>query len=95
MEIVVVERLLSEPRTFESLDAVERAASACFQLRGVRPVRSFFSRDGRRLICIYQAPDAEAVRQANRAAGLAFESVWTADEFLPADRVILPSDRSA
>jgi hypothetical protein len=83
METVVVERLLSEPRALESLDAVERATSACFQLRGVHPVRSFFSRDGRRLICIYQAPDAEAVRQANRAAGLTFESVWTADEFFP------------
>lgn len=84
METVVVERLLSEPRAFETLDAIERRASACFQLRGIRAVRSYFSRDGRRLICIYEAPDAEAVRQANRAAGLDFDSVWTAQEFLPA-----------
>lgn len=83
METVVVERLLSEPRAFESLDAVQRRASACFNLRGVRPVRSYFSRDGRRLICIYEAPDAEAVRQANRAAGLDFDNVWTAQEFMP------------
>ena len=52
METVVVERLLSEPRAFESLDAVERRSAACFHLRGVRAVRSYFSRDGRRLILV-------------------------------------------
>lgn len=82
MEIVVVERLLDEPRTYEELEALETGcAGQCFQLYGVRHVHSYFSKDRKRMICVYEAPDAEAVRQANRIAGVPFERVWTADVY--------------
>jgi hypothetical protein len=30
------------------------------------------------MICVYEAPDAEAVRKANTTAKLPFERVWSA-----------------
>jgi hypothetical protein len=47
----------------------------------ITPLASFISRDKRRLICTYEAPDAEAVRKANETAGLPFDNVWTATVF--------------
>ena len=38
--------------------------------------RSDFSTDGRRSLCLYRAPDAEAVRLAQHEAGLPFDVVW-------------------
>jgi hypothetical protein len=43
----------------------------------VRFLRSYFSRDRRRMICLYEAPDAEAVRLAQEKAGVPFETAWT------------------
>jgi hypothetical protein len=33
-------------------------------------LRSYLSLDGMRMLCLYAAPDLEAVRQANRLTGL-------------------------
>jgi hypothetical protein len=43
----------------------------------VRFLQSLFSLDRRRMLCLYAAPDAEAVRHAQRGAGLPFERIWT------------------
>ena len=45
-------------------------------LHGVRFLRSYFSTDGRRMLCLYEAPDVESVRFANRQAGLPFDLAW-------------------
>jgi len=83
MELVVVERLLDRPYSFAELEGMEQSSASCFHLQQVRALRSYFSKDRKRLICLYEAPDAEAVRIANRKAGLPFESVWSADVFYP------------
>ena len=36
---------------------------------------------GRRMICEFEAPDAEAVRQSMRSAEVSFERVWTSEVF--------------
>jgi len=81
MELVVVERILDQPYTEEDLRALESRSATCLELHQVKRVKSYLSRDRSRLICIYSAPDAEAVRHANRMAGFGFESIWTADAF--------------
>jgi hypothetical protein len=43
----------------------------------VRFLRSYFSRDRRRMICLYEAPDADSVRLAQEKAGVPFERAWT------------------
>lgn len=83
MELVIVERQLDRPRTFAELQAAEDAALWCFNLHEVQAVVSYLSKDRMRMVCLYQAPDAESVRTANRQAGLPFEAVWSADTFQP------------
>ena len=74
---VVVERSFDEPVTIEEIQAIEDAGASCLETHEVTFVRTFFSRDRRRMICLYQAPDAEAVRMAQRNAGMPVDSVWS------------------
>ena len=46
------------------------------ELHRVTFLRTFFSLDCRRMLCLYQAPDAESVRLAQRQAGMPLERVW-------------------
>lgn len=73
---VLVQRRFDEPVTFESLQATEEANAWCLEAHDVRFLRTFFSRDRTRMLCLYQAPDAEAVRLAQRQAGMPLDAVW-------------------
>lgn len=74
---VVVERSFESPVTLEEIQAIEDTGAACLQARNVEFVRTFFSRDRKRMICLYRAPDAEAVREAQRKAGMPLDAVWS------------------
>lgn len=74
---VVVERSWSSPVTIDEIQAIEDAGIECLDSRNVRFSRTFFSRDRKRMICLYRAPDAEAVREAQRQAGMPVDSVWS------------------
>jgi hypothetical protein len=74
---VVVERSFDEPVTIEEIQALEDAGASCLEAHEVAFVRTFFSRDCKRMICLYRAPDAEAVRMAQRKAGMPVDSVWS------------------
>jgi hypothetical protein len=74
---VVVERSFEEPVTLEEIQAIEDAGASCLETHQVRFVRTFFSRDRKRMACLYRAPDAEAVRVAQRMAGMPVDSVWS------------------
>jgi hypothetical protein len=78
MELVVVERSFPEPVEFFDVQAMEDRFSWCLEMRNVRFLHTYFSADRQRMMCVYEAPDAESVRDANRQAGLPFERVWTA-----------------
>jgi hypothetical protein len=75
--VVVVERAFPQPVAFGEIQAVEDRGAWCLEAHGVRFLRSYFSRDRRRMICLYEAPDAEAVRLAQERAGVPFEKAWT------------------
>lgn len=66
MDHVVLEREFPEPLTPED---VERMAAEiqCLELYRVKPIRSYLMPDGKRLVCIFRAPDAEALRAVGRA----------------------------
>lgn len=74
---VVVERLFEQPQTFAALQAKEDAAQSCLTAWRVRFLYSYLSRDGLRMVCLYKAPDAEAVRQAQKTADLPYTHVYT------------------
>jgi hypothetical protein len=74
---VIVERSFAEPIAFERAHALEEAKGWCLEQHRVQWARSYFSTDGRRSLCFYQAPDAESVRLAQHQAGLPFNAVWS------------------
>ncbi len=73
---VVVERSFDAPVQLEAIQAKEDANASCLELRGVVFVRTYFSLDRKRMVCLYRAPDAEAVREAQREAKMPVDSIW-------------------
>jgi len=73
---VLVERAWTAPVSIEEIQAIEDAGASCLEARQVRFARTFFSSDRKKMICLYYAPDAESVRQAQRQAGMPVDAVW-------------------
>ncbi|MFC4314114.1 DUF4242 domain-containing protein [Steroidobacter flavus] len=73
---VLVERSFPAPVRFEDIQAMELAASCCLEAHRVKFVRTFFAADRKRMLCFYEAPDAEAVRLAQHGAGMPVNAVW-------------------
>jgi hypothetical protein len=80
---VLVGRRFENPVAFEQVQALEDAGAGCLETHRVSFVRTFFSTDRRRMICLYHAPDAESVRIAQRAANMPVERIWTFRQFRP------------
>jgi hypothetical protein len=78
MEHVISERSFNEPIAYGDVEAMAARAAWCFDLHRVGYRLSFLSLDGRRMVCQFAAPDAEAVRNALRQLDKPFERVWTA-----------------
>ncbi len=79
MELVIVERHFETPVDFESIQSVESASAGCLQTHRVTFVQTLFSRDRKRMLCLYEAPDAESVRVAERKAGVPFDRAWACE----------------
>jgi hypothetical protein len=75
----IVERSFDPPLTKEDLAATEERMAPCLDLYDVTWLRSYWSTDRKRMVCEYEAPDSESVRNVQREAGAKFERVWTAD----------------
>jgi hypothetical protein len=82
MKKVIVERTLTKPITAAGLMEARAVALECFEFYRVRHVRSLISLDGLRVICEYEAVDAESVRLATRKIDLPVDRVWSAEEFV-------------
>lgn len=80
---VLVERTFDQPLAFEDVQSNERAASWRLPLHRVRFAQSFFSADRTRELCLYQAPDAESVRLAQREAAMPMDDVWAFERIDP------------
>jgi hypothetical protein len=81
MELVLVERTFQQPIDLKQLGEAAERGRWCMDLHGVRPLHSYVSADRLRMICVFEAPDAESVRKASTTAGLPFDRVWTAQPF--------------
>jgi hypothetical protein len=81
MARVMVERKFGDAASFDELQARESSFAWCAEQHGVTFIRSYFSKDRKRMICEYEAPDAEAVRTLQRTASMPFERIWTAMVF--------------
>ena len=78
MEVVVAERWFDPPIDFEDFRGIRARGAWCFDVYDLRYLGSYFSADGRRMLCRYEAPDAEAVREPSRKLGVPFERIWSA-----------------
>jgi hypothetical protein len=72
---VLVSRRFDEPVVLADIQAIEDSGAGCLETHRVRFLRSYFSIDHKRMICLYRAPDAESVRIAQREAGMPVERV--------------------
>lgn len=77
-ETVVVERRFDKPFTIAEIEAIPERANWCLETHRVRYLGSYIARHGRRMLCLYEAPDAEAVRLAQIRRNMPFEKVWRA-----------------
>ena len=89
MPYLVMERTFDEPMSDADLARMGERLGPCLQDHSVQWLRSYLSNDRRRMICTFQAADAESVRMAYRTAGYPFEQVWRA-MVLPTDEGLAP-----
>jgi len=83
MPHILVERRFDTPLTDVEYEATKARLRPCVQLHNVKWVRTYLSHDRRRMICEYEARDAETVRNVFREGSTPFEIAWTADVVEP------------
>jgi uncharacterized protein DUF4242 len=79
MTIMIVETTFQEPYTDELHAKDGKVLDKCLAAHGATWMRSYLSSDRLRMICHFEAPDAEAVRASYRTASVRFDRVWTAE----------------
>ena len=82
---VLVLRSFDEPVELDDIQAIEDAGAWCLETYHVKFFRTFFSLDRKRMICLYQAPDAESVRLAQRQANMPVDDIWSFKQVLPGE----------
>lgn len=80
---VVVECEYDAPFDKKAWYAADLRLLPCLEANGAKWIRSQVSLDGRRTICEFEAPDAEAVRSAYRRTAVAFKRVWVSEVLDP------------
>ncbi len=86
MTQVIVERSFEDPAELQALQDLEDRGAWCLEQHHVRFIRTWVSKDRRRMICVYEAPDTESVRIAQRQAGMPLERAWEAAPLTPPSR---------
>lgn len=79
MAKVIVETLFDQPITEEVMQANDERALPCLKARDAHWCYSLLSTNRCRMICTFDAPDAESVRDAYRRAEVEFGQIWTAE----------------
>jgi hypothetical protein len=85
MARIVMERSFEVPLSDDEMAAQGKRLDECLELRQGAWARSYIAADRRRMICEFEAPDAESVREALRSAGQTFDHVWSAEVFSAED----------
>jgi Nickel responsive protein SCO4226-like len=91
VELVLVERRFDQPVKFEDIQRLEDEGSWCLDAHNVRFLKTLFSRDRRRMLCLYEAPDAESVRLAEDQARVPFDRAWTCTHLQSTSPIAAPA----
>jgi hypothetical protein len=81
MANLIVEQTFEVPLTDEEHNRAAARLDPCLEAHGAKWMRSYLSLDRRRMVCEFEAADAEAVRASYRSAECAFDRVWSADVY--------------
>lgn len=76
--IIVEHHFEDEPFDIDRYNDAQRSNAWCLETHGVRHVVSYVTPDARRMICVFEAPDAEAVRRTARELGYKYDRLWPA-----------------
>ncbi len=79
MGLVIVERSFDHPPSDADMAAVAEREQRCKEVRSITWKRSVLSKDRKRMICEYDAPDAETVRRVQLEADAPFDRIWSAE----------------
>jgi len=79
MTRIIVERHFETPPSDADMAAVADRERPCLAIYNVQWKRSLLSSDRLRMICEYEAADAETVRKVQRQAEAQFDRVWGAE----------------
>ncbi len=81
MAHVVVEYEFDPPLSDEALARASSLLGPCLEVRNVKKLRTVLSADRTRGFCLFEAPDAETLREAYRSVHVPFKAVWSAQLF--------------
>jgi Protein of unknown function (DUF4242) len=79
MARIVVERSFETPQSEADMKLVADRERPCLAAYNVAWKRSLISADRKRMVCEYEAADAETMRRIQREAGAQFDRVWVGD----------------
>lgn len=85
MARVIAEQSFETALSDEELSRMSQRLDACLEIRNGAWVRSYLAADRKRVICDFEAPDAESVRQAMRSAQIQFDRVYSVQVFVVED----------
>ncbi|TDG15392.1 DUF4242 domain-containing protein [Seongchinamella unica] len=78
MDEIVLQRTFPQPLGETGFYALARETMDCLDLYRAQWQESFLAEQGNRLVCRFQAPDTESLRQLSRDDGARQKSVWAA-----------------
>jgi Protein of unknown function (DUF4242) len=78
-QVVVVEQVFDPPLTDEEHGRIGKRIDECAEKRKARWLRSYLSADRKRMVCEFESPDVQSVRDVYRTAGVTVERVWGAE----------------
>lgn len=81
MSRVMVEHTFAEPLTDEQHGQFAKRLDPCLEVRNGAWRRSALSKDRLRMVCEFEAPDAESVREALRTAKIPYDRVYPAEVY--------------
>lgn len=83
MALVIVETLSETPLTPDEPTDTDFRILSCMAERNGAWRYSLLSRDRLRMLCTFESPDAESVRESYRKAGGVFNRIWTGSLITP------------
>ena len=81
MARIILEQSFEKPLSEDELKKLAQRIDECLEVRAGTWRRTYLSSDHRRMTCEFEAPDAEAVREACRSADVPFDRAWAAEVF--------------